>query len=596
MAHFPADPLLGITVGSFRVERLLGRGGMGSVYLASHPVIGSKVAVKFLHESMSASPALVRRFHDEARAVNLVGHENIVAIHDLVPLPGQRYAIVMEYLEGRHLSDLLRSGPLALDDALDILLQLADALRAAHAAGVIHRDLKPENVFLVDRRGHRHFVKLMDFGIAKLLSREEGTGQPTGAGILVGTPEYMAPEQVEHGLADARTDVYALGVLAYQLGTGQLPFVGEAVAQVLLAQLQRPPRPPRQLVPSMPPAFEALVLRALKKRPEDRFQDMRALASALEAVRAGARVGEGPGEATSPPVPPASSAPQGPLLTVTWEGGRASQWPARLVTRGGLFLRGEAPPPPLLASVRLSGESPRGALALRGEVVRHVSPGDAARWGMAAGFAVQLRGIEREDEVGLAALFGAETAAPPQPPPGGVPLGREGSEAQLAALERSAASGPYALLALPLDAGFAEVHAAASALRSTVEALRPALSPVDQTTRVAELLVRLDAARTLLGTPAERLMFDARHGNFGGVSRCITAGVPAAVLAARRTALLSAQPERASEAARQLARARMANRLGNAEAALKALEAALAADPFDEEARAAWGELARPKG
>ncbi|MFL5300299.1 MAG: serine/threonine-protein kinase, partial [Anaeromyxobacteraceae bacterium] len=277
---------MGATVGSFRVQRLLGRGGMGSVYLAEHPIIGSKVAIKFLHESMSASPAAVGRFYDEARAVNLIGHENIVAIYDLALLPPARYYIVMEYLDGEPLSALLRKGRLASSKALDLLVQLTSALQAAHDHGVVHRDLKPENVFVL-RRGERDFVKLVDFGIAKLADRTSSAGR-TAAGSIVGTPEYMAPEQCENRHIDHRTDVYALGVMAYELATGRLPFTGTSIPRILLAQLRDAPRPPRELEPAVPPALEAAILTALAKRPAERFEDMRSFGAALEAARGGA--------------------------------------------------------------------------------------------------------------------------------------------------------------------------------------------------------------------------------------------------------------------------------------------------------------------
>jgi serine/threonine protein kinase len=171
------DPLLGASVGSFRIQRLLGLGGMGAVYLAEHPVIGNKVAIKFLHDSLAQDPDTVWRFYQEARAAHVVGHENIVSIYDLNLLPPKRYYMVMEYLEGETLSQRLQHGAMPVETALRVLIQLCDALEAAHAAGVVHRDLKPDNIFLVDRRGQKDFVKLVDFGIAKL--REGSSARPS---------------------------------------------------------------------------------------------------------------------------------------------------------------------------------------------------------------------------------------------------------------------------------------------------------------------------------------------------------------------------------------------------------------------------------
>ncbi|HET7825721.1 MAG TPA: serine/threonine-protein kinase, partial [Anaeromyxobacter sp.] len=312
LAASPPDPLIGSRVGSFHVVRLLGRGGMGTVYLAEHPVIGSKVAVKFLHDSMASDPATVARFFDEARAVNLIGHENIVGIYDLSMLPPNRYFFVMEYLEGETLQGLLRAGPVEPGVARDVLLQMCDALQCAHEHGVVHRDLKPENVFLVQRRGKSHFVKLVDFGIAKL--RQRGSAAKTQAGFIVGTPEYMAPEQCEDGVIDARTDVYALGAMAFELATGRLPFQGKTVTQLLLAHLKEPPPAPSSLAP-VPEALEAAILRALEKDRERRFPRVEELVNALAATvglpgiapRAGTIIAH-----AAAPVPVATGVPQRP--------------------------------------------------------------------------------------------------------------------------------------------------------------------------------------------------------------------------------------------------------------------------------------------
>jgi len=277
------DPTIGTQVGSFRVVRLLGRGGMGTVYLAEHPVIGSKVAVKFLHESMAENAQVVARFYDEARAVNLIGHENIVAIYDLNLLPPNRYYFVMEYLEGETLTARGRRTPMEPRGALAILVQLCDALQCAHERGVVHRDLKPDNVFLVSRAGRSDFVKLVDFGIAKLRGSGASPGR-TAAGLIIGTPEYMAPEQCDDGVIDARTDVYALGVIAYELFTGRLPFQGRTVPQLLLAHLQQKPPPPSKLVPSIDPGLERLILQALEKDPGARPPDMAAFGAGLRSV------------------------------------------------------------------------------------------------------------------------------------------------------------------------------------------------------------------------------------------------------------------------------------------------------------------------
>jgi eukaryotic-like serine/threonine-protein kinase len=594
----PADPLIGSRVGSFHVVRLLGRGGMGTVYLAEHPVIGSRVAVKFLHESMASDPATVGRFFDEARAVNLIGHENIVGIYDLSMLPPNRYFFVMEYLEGETLQALLRAGPVEPSVARDVLLQMCDALQCAHEHGVVHRDLKPENVFLVQRRGKSHFVKLVDFGIAKLRVRS-GAGN-TQAGFIVGTPEYMAPEQCEDGAIDARTDVYALGVMAFELATGRLPFQGKTVTQLLLAHLKEAPPAPSSITP-VPKPLEAAILRALEKDPVRRFRDMASFAAALRdaggvpaARRAAATAAPAP--AAGAPAPAAAPSPAPPLTVELVAPGAA---PARVVvvelSRGGIFLRAEKDLPAVRARVRLlvSHPSLRSRLELDGEVVRHVSPAEAEAWRTAPGFAVQFTSPPPEARAALTALADeARTAAPPPVPP----PSREAVEARLAALEGRRAGDHYGLLGLPPDAEFSEIRRAIRAVREELESMRARPLAPDHPGRAGALLGRVEAAQDALGTPAARLSHDARRGNARGVARCLAAGVPAELVAARRRELLAERPERAREAQQLLARAEVARKLGNAAAAAQAYEAALAADPLDPGLHEAYAAFRRGAG
>ena len=287
------DALLGQTVGSYRIVRLLGRGGMGSVYLARQPAIGAQVAIKFLHPRFSADRGVVERFFNEARAVNLIGHENILKILDFSVTPEGRYYFVMELLEGKPLSALLgeKKEPQPLSLTGPILLQCCRALQAAHGRGIVHRDLKPDNVFLVQQMGRKNFVKLLDFGIAKLEEAEGANARPgpTAVGTVIGTPEYMSPEQAAGRTAEVgrRSDIYSLGIVMYQLACGRVPFSGASTAQTLVAQMETPPPPPRSLVPAIPEAFEAVILKALAKRREDRFQSMQDLHGALLEVMKG---------------------------------------------------------------------------------------------------------------------------------------------------------------------------------------------------------------------------------------------------------------------------------------------------------------------
>ncbi len=565
----PPDPLVGSTVGSFRVVRALGRGGMGTVYLAEHPVIGSRVAIKFLHESMAANPELVARFYDEARAVNRIGHENIVGIFDLSMLPPNRYYIVMEYLDGDALSTLLRRGPMALPEAAAILLQLCDALQCAHDRGVVHRDLKPDNVFVLHRRG-APFVKLLDFGIAKL--RDAPTGAQTAAGMIVGTPEYMAPEQCDNRPIDARTDVYALGVMAYQMFTGVLPFTG-SITQLLMAHVRETPRPPRSVNGALPPALDDAILRALHKRPDDRFQDMGAFASALSAWRDQ----EAPRAEPPPPVPPAPVAAPSPSIRVQLAGEpQPRSFPASELTRGGVYLESGPPlPAPLSRAVVSVPDGGSGSSPVPAEVVRVVRPEEATAWGMAAGFALQFLPTTPAERAALERLTGGTSTTPR------AGTSDEAAAALLDALETHSAGTHYAFLGLPPDAELKEVQSRARALRVQLEGLRGRTLSPRHAALVAPLLARVAFAADVIGVASERLAYDARSGNHLGVARCIASGLPEALLAQRRLEFLRERPGSEARVRQCLTRAKVARAVGNLGFARAQYEEALGADPLD---------------
>ena len=585
------DPLVGSAVGSFRVVRLLGRGGMGTVYLAEHPVIGSRVAIKFLHESMATSPELVARFYDEARAVNRIGHENIVGIFDLSMLPPNRYYIVMEYLDGEALSSLLRQGAVSLDEGLAILGQLCDALHCAHERGVVHRDLKPDNVFVLRRRGAA-FVKLLDFGIAKL--RDAPAGGQTAAGMIVGTPEYMAPEQCDNRAVDARTDVYALGVMAYQMLAGVLPFSG-SIAQLLVAHLQETPRPPRSVNGLLPPALDDAILKAMRKRPEDRFDDMQAFGAALSRARAAAAA-EAPAASPSPPASPAPEpavAPPAriplPTVRVLFDGqSEPREFPATQLSRSGVYLESGAPLPAPFA--RVSVEVPgggEGASLVPGVVVRVVEPAEAQAWGMAAGFALQFHPSTNAERAALERLAGGPSSTPRSEP------SDESAAALLDALDGKSTGTHYEFLGLPLDAELKDVQSRARSLRVQLERLRGRKLSARHAGLVAPLLTRVTFAADVIGVASERLAYDVRCGNHLGVARCIAAGLPEALLAQRRLEFLREHPGATELARKCLSRAKVARSLGNKDFARAHYEEALAADPLDLDAHREYWALRR---
>lgn len=289
---------IGSIVGNYRVVRLLGSGAMGSVYLAEHPQIGKKVALKVIHAELAENAEMISRFFNEARAVTQIGHPNIVEVIDFGQTPEGDSFIIMELLEGQGLGDRLKEQPmLPVDEAVHVAAQIADGLEASHRRGIIHRDLKPDNVFLVERDGDPRFVKILDFGLAKLTQGGGAISHKTRAGAVLGTPHYMAPEQCEGKPdIDHRVDIYALGCLMYHMLCGQVPFPGEGFGEVLVRHLREPPVVPSKRNPAVPRAVEAIVLHALAKRKEFRFQSMQEMARALRDPERHQRElsGEGP--------------------------------------------------------------------------------------------------------------------------------------------------------------------------------------------------------------------------------------------------------------------------------------------------------------
>jgi eukaryotic-like serine/threonine-protein kinase len=295
------DLLIGQTIGNYLVTQKLGEGGMGAVYLAEHPSIGKKVALKVLHSEFSTNQEVAARFFHEAKAVNDIGHPNIVDIVDFGIIQSgigreQLVYFIMEYLAGVTLSQLIRSeAPLPPERALMIALQVADALSASHKCGIVHRDLKPDNIILVQRGRDRDFVKLLDFGIAKLTGGSAMGSHRTRTGIVMGTPAYMSPEQCEgRDSVDLRTDIYALGIVLYEMLTGRVPFIGEGYGEILVQHLTQRPRPPSQFR-MLAAHVEAVVLKALEKRAELRYptmeEFMRAMSDPVGYVEAHGGVG-----------------------------------------------------------------------------------------------------------------------------------------------------------------------------------------------------------------------------------------------------------------------------------------------------------------
>jgi serine/threonine protein kinase len=268
-----SDSLVGQTISQYKVTRKLGSGGMGVVYEAEDSRLGRRVAVKFLPEAMAQDSQLIERFQREARAASALNHPNICTIHAIEQM-GNRNFLVMELLEGQTLSQLMTRNPFSMEKLLPIAIQIADAMESAHAKGIVHRDIKPANLFLTERGQ----IKVLDFGLAKIEQAEvpETGASPskmdtmvgadlTSPGTAMGTIAYMSPEQTRGQLVDARTDLFSLGTVLYQLASGMLPFRGETSAMVFDAILNREPSPIAEMNPALPPEFGRILSKLLEK-------------------------------------------------------------------------------------------------------------------------------------------------------------------------------------------------------------------------------------------------------------------------------------------------------------------------------------------
>ena len=274
--------MVGRTINQYEIERLIGEGGMGAVFEARHTEIGRKVALKFLIPHLAGDREVLDRFFREARAAGQIGHENIIELFDIGqdPESGAPY-LVMEILQGRNLQELINdSGALQVAQVADIMVQVLSALGASHALGIFHRDLKPGNIFLTTRAGKKNWVKLLDFGIAKIKQpAEKGL---TATGQMMGTPWFMAPEQIQDmSTSDHRADLYACGVILFQCLTGKVPFDAPSIPGLLVSIMSQAPPDPRSIRPEIPPDLAQIILKAMARDPAARYQSAVEMADAL---------------------------------------------------------------------------------------------------------------------------------------------------------------------------------------------------------------------------------------------------------------------------------------------------------------------------
>jgi eukaryotic-like serine/threonine-protein kinase len=377
--------------GRYQIDYVLGVGSMGVVYGARHAAVGKLVAIKALRAHLASDAEAIQRFNAEATAATSIGNQHIVETFDFGRLPDGTAYMVMEYLEGRSLAELIEGwSPLPLVRMTKIGVQIAEALNAAHLAGIVHRDLKPDNVFLCEREGDADFVKILDFGIAKF-----GVSQArlTQAGAVFGTPAYMSPEQALGKATDGRTDVYALGVMLYEMACGRVPFHGENAIAVLTLHANEEPEQLSLRMPDVSRELEAIIHKCLQKDPDARYASMAELAADLARLASGMPVRAearpqtpAPGTAQEEVVVPPSELVSAPVSAPppVSVGGRGVPWPLVLLllvaVAGGAywFSRHRSPqsepaatkaepkplPPPLASAVEVDDGAPEREVAL----------------------------------------------------------------------------------------------------------------------------------------------------------------------------------------------------------------------------------------
>lgn len=282
-AHLRAEQLVGQVVeGRYRIERVLGHGGMGTVYACRHAIVGKALAMKVLRPPRSGNnDGVLQRFIREAQTANALKSRHIIETTDFGQLPDGPFFVVMELLEGFDLAHAMRDNRLSVPQLVHVFTQIADTLEIVHANGIVHRDLKPDNVFLVNENGDPLFVKLLDFGIAKVLT--SGSSHLTEEGMVLGTPHYMAPEQARSETIDSRADIYAYGVMMYRAFTGRLPFVADSAIGVMTRHAMDQPEPPSNFM-GIDKQLEALILRCMAKRPDERPQRMAEVSQELRML------------------------------------------------------------------------------------------------------------------------------------------------------------------------------------------------------------------------------------------------------------------------------------------------------------------------
>jgi eukaryotic-like serine/threonine-protein kinase len=521
-----SETLSDLDCGPLELLHKLGTGAVASVYLARHRGSGAHFAVKVLHPHLARTPAVLERFYVEGRSLRGLVHPNVARVLDVRRVPSGQHCMLMEYVEGTALSHLTL--PVAPAETVFLLMQVLEGLEAAHAQGLIHRDLKPENLLIAtDAEGARR-VKILDFGMAHTLAAGFSE-QELAAGMVVGSPGYLAPELWVRAEPDGRADLYALAVLGYRLLTGRLPFGGGGrMGEMLLVHKPTQPLAPHLLEEHVPTALSAVLMQALSLRPDERFQSARAFRAALqEAMRRPAfgcmapmafraRVEDTLGQGLMPVF----------VNDVSEEG-------LRIACDGTLPRLGAR----LEVELALNGW----VLSCAADVVRLLPTEEARTWGGRQGFIVHFS----EPSEDVRRLIAQALAPAP------VEAAPDEELAQLLTRVSACSQDPYSLLALPTHVDFGEVlRRVAQAERRLEPFWRKAL-PEEQRQQLEALRGKLEMARRTLGDPVARARFDASRGNYRGVAHCLAAGLTPASVNRLRQAFLAARPQ-AEASARSL--------------------------------------------
>ena len=420
--------------GKYRIVGLLGEGGMGSVYEGENVRIHRRVAIKVLHAAVAAKADVVQRFEREAQAAGRIGSEHIVEVLDLgTAADGSRF-MVMEFLEGESLGDRIRRKQrLTPNEVADTLHQLLSGLGAAHAAGIVHRDLKPDNVFLLhSRAGQRDFVKILDFGVSKFASMDADLSM-TKTGAVVGTPFYMSPEQARGQEVDTRSDLFSVGVVAYQAVTGRVPFNAATFNELVFKIALESPEPPEVAAPGLDPAFAAIITRAMTRDPAGRYQTAAEFQAALGAWAAGAGI---PIDRTGSSLPAGVA---GAMRSVS----AAELGLAKTVSPGDLH-----PPSPAPSS---SSRRPARSLAVTASALLAMIVGGVSAYALLGGAPVTMGGSAGPPQTPLVVTAAPiETVAPVVSASAPLPIVSASAAAPLPIVSASAATSlPSAIAPLP---------------------------------------------------------------------------------------------------------------------------------------------------